>query len=43
VRAREFAAAGRSEEFAAALATLFGVRVDDAGHGSPAAERDGTA
>lgn len=29
VRARELAAEGRSEEFAAALATLFGVRVDE--------------
>lgn len=43
VRARELAAEGRSAEFAAALATLFGIVVDDAPHGSAAAERDGTA
>jgi glutamyl-tRNA reductase len=43
VRARELAAEGRSDEFAAALATLFGIVVDDAAQGSAAAERDGTA
>jgi glutamyl-tRNA reductase len=43
VRAREFAAQGRSDEFAAALATLFGIAVDDATRGSAAARGDGTA
>jgi glutamyl-tRNA reductase len=43
VRARELAAEGRSDEFAAALATLFGIVVDDSRQGSAAAERDGTA
>ena len=43
VRARALAAEGRSDEFAAALATLFGIVVDEAGTGSAAAERDGTA
>lgn len=43
VRARELAAQGRSDEFAAALATLFGIEAVDPAHGSAAARRDGTA